>query len=248
MLVSMSVALTISSACAANNIFDRDIDALMARTRDRPLVRSEIPVTVAKAIVLFLGVSGISMLYAATEQYLPVVLILLGYLAYVGFYTSLLKRKSIHGTLVGSLSGAMPPVVGYCSSSGQFDAAAVTLLLMFGLWQMPHSYAIAIFRAADYRAASIPVYPAVKGWHAAKRQMARYVAAFTVTIPILTLLGYASAIYLVPSLAIGLYWLNLCFQGFHTTNDVQWARKIFLSSIAVVVVLNTAMILTGLNK
>lgn len=247
MLVAISVALIISSACAANNIVDRDIDALMVRTRDRPLVRSEISILAAKAIVLLLGSGGVALLYVATEHYLPVVLILLGYAVYVGLYTSLLKRRSIYGTWAGSLSGAMPPVVGYCSASGQFDAAAVTLLVMFSLWQMPHSYAIAIFRAADYQAASIPVYPAVKGWSAAKRQMASHIVAFTATIPMLTLLGYAGPIYLVPALAIGLYWCRLGFLGFNAANEVQWARKIFVSSIAVVVVLNVAMSLAALG-
>jgi protoheme IX farnesyltransferase len=247
MLVAISVALVISSACAANNIVDRDIDALMARTRDRPLVKSEISTVAAKAIVLCLGIGGVALLYAATGQYLPAALILVGYAVYVGLYTSLLKRKSVYGTLAGSLSGAIPPVVGYCSASGQFDAAAITLLVMFSLWQMPHSYAIAIFRAADYQAASIPVYPAIKGWPAAKRQMAGYIAAFSATVPVLSLLGYAGPIYLVPSLAIGLYWLRLAFQGFSATDEVQWARKIFISSIAVIVVLNVAMALTALS-
>lgn len=245
--VATSVALIISSACAANNIYDRDIDALMARTRNRPLVTSEISIPAARTIVLLLGLGGIALLYAATRQYLPVVLILFGYAVYVGLYTSLLKRRSIYGTWAGSLAGAMPPVVGYCSASGQFDAAAITLLVMFSLWQMPHSYAIAMFRAADYRAASIPVYPAIKGWSAAKRHMAIYILAFTASLPILTLLGYAGLIYLIPALIVGLYWCRLGLLGFSASDEVLWARKIFVSSIAVVVVLNVAMSLTALG-
>jgi protoheme IX farnesyltransferase len=91
-----------------------------------------------------------------------------------------MKRKSVYGTLVGSLSGAVPPVAGYCAASGRFDSGAAILLLMFCLWQMPHSYAIAIFRFKDYEAAKIPVLPVVKGISEAKQQIVLYILAFAV--------------------------------------------------------------------
>lgn len=88
-----------------------------------------------------------------------------------------MKRHSEYGTLVGSLSGAMPPVVGYCAVTGQFDSGAFMLLVIFCLWQMPHSYAIAIFRYADYRRASIPVLPVVHGIKRAKHHILGYIVA-----------------------------------------------------------------------
>ncbi len=86
----------------------------------------------------------------------------MGFVVYVGVYSLYMKRHSVYGTLIGSLSGAAPPVIGYCAVTGDFDSGAAILLAIFSLWQMPHSYAIAIFRFKDYQAANIPVLPVVK--------------------------------------------------------------------------------------
>lgn len=80
----------------------------------------------------------------------------MGFVVYVGVYSLYMKRHSVYGTLIGSLSGAAPPVIGYCAVTGEFDSGAAILLAIFSLWQMPHSYAIAIFRFKDYQAANIP--------------------------------------------------------------------------------------------
>ena len=113
----------------------------------------------------------------------------------LGYIASIRKRKSVYGTLIGSLSGSAPPVIGcYCAVSGEFDAGAAILLLIFSLWQMPHSYAIAIFRFKDYQAANIPVLPVIKGISVAKRHIILYILAFMVATLMLTLVGYAGGI------------------------------------------------------
>ncbi|MCX2958779.1 MAG: UbiA family prenyltransferase, partial [Serratia symbiotica] len=90
-------------------------------------------------------------------------LAVMGFVVYVGVYSLYMKRHSVYGTLIGSLSGAAPPVIGYCAVTNEPDTGALILLAIFSLWQMPHSYAIAIFRFKDYQAANIPVLPVVKG-------------------------------------------------------------------------------------
>jgi heme o synthase len=240
-LVALGVALVVASGCVINNVIDRDIDGLMARTRNRPMVTGRISVLLALLYGVMLGLSGTGLLYAGTRRFLPVALVLLGYVVYVGLYSLYMKRNSIHGTLVGSIAGAMPPVVGYCAASGRFDTAAVTLLVMFSLWQMPHSYAIAIFRAQDYRAASIPVFPVVRGFAAAKRQMVLYIAAFTVATLMLGFLGYAGKVYMLAALLAGLYWFGLGLAGRTASNEARWARKLFFTSIIIVTVLSATM-------
>lgn len=240
-LVALGVTLVVASGCVINNVIDRDIDGLMARTRNRPIVTGRVSVRVAMLYGIVLGVAGTGVLYAGARCFLPVVLVLLGYVVYVGAYSLYMKRNSVHGTLVGSIAGAMPPVVGYCAVSGGFDAAALTLLVMFSLWQMPHSYAIAIFRAQDYRAASIPVLPVVRGFAAAKRQMLVYIAAFTAVTSMLGVLGYAGKVYTVAALLVGLYWFGLGVTGRSTGNETRWARKVFFTSILVVTVLSATM-------
>jgi protoheme IX farnesyltransferase len=240
-LVALGVSLVVASGCVINNIIDRDIDALMARTRNRPMVTGRVSVALALLYGVVLGVSGVGVLYGGAGCFLPVALVLVGYVVYVGLYSLYMKRNSIHGTLIGSIAGAMPPIVGYCAASGRFDSAALTLLAMYSLWQMPHSYAIAIFRAQDYRAASIPVLPVVRGFAAAKRQMVLYIASFTSVTLMLGVLGYAGKVYMLAALLAGLYWFRLGLAGRTAGNEARWARKVFLASIAVVTVLSVAM-------
>ncbi|WP_454726702.1 MULTISPECIES: heme o synthase [Cupriavidus] len=240
-LVALSVALVIASGCVVNNVVDRDIDSLMARTRNRPMVTGAVSTGAALCYACVLGLAGAGLLYAATGQAMPVALVLLGYAVYVGAYTLCLKRSSVHGTLVGSLSGAMPPVVGYCAASGRFDAAALTLLAMFSLWQMPHSYAIAIFRATDYRAAAIPVLPVVRGLPAARRHIVLYILAFTGATLMLGVLGYTGWGYMAAAAASGIYWFRLGLAGRTARDERQWARKLFFASIAIITVLSVAM-------
>lgn len=236
-LAGIGVALVVASGCAVNNVHDRDIDALMARTRRRPTVSGAIPVPVALAGAVFTGLAGMLLLYGATGRLLPVGLLLAGYAVYAGLYTFCLKRRSIHGTLAGSIAGALPPVVGYCAVTGRVDSTALTLLLMFGLWQVPHSYAIAIVRGDDYRAAALPVLPVVKGHAVAKRHIVGYIVAFIGA----TLLLAAGWVYHLCAAMAGLYWLLVALGGFYTGDDVRWARKVFVTSIAVVIVLSAAM-------
>lgn len=237
----LGVALVIASGCVFNNVVDRDIDVKMRRTRDRALVKGVISVPVALVYATFLGIAGVTLLYWMANP-LAAFFAAVGFIVYVGFYTLWLKRSSVHGTLVGSLSGAMPPVIGYCAASNQFDLGAALLLLIFSLWQMPHSYAIAIFRFDDYKAASIPVLPVVKGIPAAKRSIVLYIIAFTAAVLALSLTGYAGYGYLVVAGAASFYWLYLALSNYDWVDHAAWARKQFAFSIVMVMILSAMMV------
>lgn len=153
-----------------------------------------------------------------------------------------MKRKSVYGTLIGSLSGAAPPVIGYCSVTNEFDMGALILLLIFSLWQMPHSYAIAIFRFKDYKAANIPVLPVIKGISVAKTHIFLYILAFMVATLMLAISGYAGYKYLIVGAAVSLWWLGMAISGFKTENDDRvWARKLFIFSIVAITSLSVMM-------
>ena len=156
------ISLVIASGCVLNNYLDRDLDRRMARTCNRVLARGLMSPTAAGCYALALGVGGMALL-ALTTNILCVAILFAGFLVYVGIYSLYLKRHSIHAPLVGSLAGATPPVAGYCAASGQFDMGALILFSIFALWQMPHFYAIAIYRLDDYAAAGIPVFPLQRG-------------------------------------------------------------------------------------
>lgn len=237
---ALGVSLVIASGCVFNNYIDRDIDQKMERTRNRVLAQGLVSPAHAIVYAIALGVAGVAVLYAATNT-LAVMLVLMGFVVYVGLYSLWLKRGSVYGTLVGSLSGAAPPVVGYCAVSNEFDAGAAILLLIFSLWQMPHSYAIAIFRFNDYQAANIPVLPVIKGISAAKRQIVLYIAAFVVATLMLTLSGYAGYSYFVVAALSGAYWLWMGVSGYKAADDRVWARKLFTFSIISITMLSVMM-------
>ena len=234
------VSLVIASGCAFNNYIDQDIDRIMERTKNRVLVQGLISPKVTLIYATVLGLVGVALLDIVANR-LAALLAIMGFVVYVGLYSLWLKRKSVYGTLIGSLSGAAPPVIGYCAVSNQFDMAALILLLIFSLWQMPHSYAIAIFRFKDYQSASIPVLPVKYGISVTKNHIFRYILAFAVATLMLTLSGYAGYSYFVVAALISIGWLAMAQAGFKTTNDQVWAKKLFMFSIIAITTLSVMM-------
>lgn len=244
-LTMVGVSLVVASGCVFNNYIDRDIDCIMERTKHRALVRGLIAPGVSLWYATALGLAGVALLYFAANP-LAALLAVLGFIVYVGVYSLYMKRHSVYGTLIGSLSGAAPPVIGYCAVSGQFDSGALILLAIFSLWQMPHSYAIAIFRFKDYQAAGIPVLPVVKGISVAKHHITLYILAFMVPTLMLFLGGYAGYKYLVVATAVSVWWLGMALSGYkQAVDDSLWARKLFMFSIVTITCLSVMMSVDG---
>ncbi|MBP9841104.1 MAG: heme o synthase [Simkaniaceae bacterium] len=230
--VLVGLSLVVGSACVFNNYIDRKMDEKMVRTRNRPLVTGEISVLAALCFAGLMGIVGEGfLLFFGTP--LSAVCALMGFFVYVVPY-SFLKYYSVHATLIGSIAGAIPPVVGYTALSGEFDLAILILFTMIVLWQMPHFFAIASYRLAEYQAASIPVLPLKRGMYITKIQMLLYVMAFVLASVSLFFYGYAGYIYLGVSLLLGGWWVGVALQGFKCRQDGIWARKMFLVSLIVV--------------
>lgn len=243
LLTLLGVSCVIASGCVFNNYIDRDIDGLMERTRNRVLVKGLISPRASLIYASLLGLVGVALLL--NVNLLATLLGVAGFAVYVGLYTLWLKRRSVYGTLVGSLSGATPPVIGYCAVRGEFDAGALLLLIIFSLWQMPHSYAIAIFRLRDYQAAGIPVLPVLRGIRVTKDHMLAYIVAFAVATLLLTGMGYAGYGYLGVALLVSGIWLLLACQGYRVSDDVRWARQLFIFSIVAITSLSLMMSVDG---
>lgn len=236
----VGVSLVVASGCVFNNYIDRDIDKKMERTKNRVLVKGLIAPSVTLVYATALGIVGFALLYIAASP-LAMWLAVMGFVVYVGVYSLYMKCHSVYGTLIGSLSGAAPPVIGYCAVTNEFDAGALILLAIFSLWQMPHSYAIAIFRFKDYQAANIPVLPVVKGISVAKNHITVYILAFMIATLMLTLVGYAGYKYLIVAAAVSVWWLGMALRGYKTENDSVWARKLFVFSIVAITSLSVMM-------
>ncbi|RBW47508.1 protoheme IX farnesyltransferase [Psychromonas sp. B3M02] len=239
----IGLSLIIASGCAINNVIDRDIDVVMARTRKRVTVTGEMSAFCALSHGVVLGIAGFGLLIAYTTP-AAVLSGLFGYFIYVVVYSLYMKRKSVYGTFVGSLSGAVPPVVGYCAVTGQFDMAAVILLVMFSLWQMPHSYAIAIFRFKDYQAANIPVLPVSQGIDKAKQRIVIYIAIYALVVMLLPIAGFTGLAFMAVACITSFWWLLMALRGYRRDVDiVGWARRVFAFSIVNITALSIAMAL-----
>jgi protoheme IX farnesyltransferase len=234
------ISLVVASGCVLNNCVDRHMDRMMSRTRDRVLAKGLMSLKAAVLYASLLGVAGTTVLWAATNR-LSVAVVLTGLAIYVGVYTLYLKRRCVYGTLIGSLAGAAPPLAGYCAVTNHFDMGAVILLGIFSLWQIPHSYAIAVFRFKDYRAAAIPVLPVKQGVRTARRHIIGFILAFLAAAPLLTFGGYTGNSYLAAAVAVGLSWLYMAWAGFRTSDDRAWGKRLFVFSILSIIVLSVMM-------
>jgi protoheme IX farnesyltransferase len=237
-LIGMS--LVVASGCVFNNCIDRKIDRKMTRTRDRVLARGIMSPVAAVLYGSLLGIAGTATLLATTNM-LCVGVVLGGFTIYVGVYSLYLKRRSVLATLIGSLAGAAPPLAGYCAAGNCFDTGAVILLSIFTLWQMPHSYAIAVFRYRDYAAAAIPVLPVKRGIEVTKRHVFGYMLAFVVAVLMLTVEGYTGYTYFAVAAATGLSWLYMAWSGYKPCDERLWAKRVFVFSIVTITVLNVMM-------
>lgn len=219
------IMLVIASGCVFNNYMDRGIDKKMARTKNRALVKGDISGPNALVYATVLGLLGLALLFFVNNP-LAAAIALFGHFAYVVFY-GYMKRKTVHGTVAGSVSGAVPPVVGYVAVTNSLDIGALLLFLVLVCWQMPHFYAVSMFRAKDYVAAGIPVLSVVKGMRAAKLYILSYTIPFTIAALLLTVFGYTGITYFAVMALFGLWWFGTGIRSFHTAKDSAWAGKMF---------------------
>ena len=227
------VACIIASACVVNNYLDRHIDAHMIRTKKRATVSGSIG---RSSIILFATLlGGIGFGLISLTNTTTLVLGVVAYLMYIVVY-GYFKRTSVHGTLVGSISGALPPVAGYTAVTNQIDGAAIILFVILAAWQMPHFYAISMFRRDDYKKAKIPVLSVIKGMKAAKQQIVVYIIVLALAAPLLAVNGYAGITYLIIAVIAPLVWLFIGYK-YRALPDVKWARKMFFNSLWVLLIL-----------
>lgn len=231
-LFVVGLSLVIGSACVVNNVLDRGIDQRMARTRRRATVVGRVSPRTAIIYAVVLAIVGYGLL-AVSVNLLTIAIGAFGMIDYLVFYTWG-KRHSVHGTLIGSLSGAAPMVAGYTVITARFDAGAWILLAIMIAWQMAHFFAIAIYRQDDYAAAGLPVLPVAHGVLVAKRQIMVYTVVFGVAVAWLGVAGYAGYVYRVGAVALAAWWLTIAVRGWRTTDDVAWAKAMFRWSLIVI--------------
>ncbi|KHO16168.1 protoheme IX farnesyltransferase [Acinetobacter seifertii] len=243
LLTLIGTTLVVASGCVVNNVIDQDIDIKMQRTQNRALVKKTISPTVALVYAFVLGLIGFSILWFGVNGY-AFLFAVIGFVVYVGFYSLWTKRTSIHQTVIGSISGASPPVIGYTAVTHQFDVAALLLFLAYGLWQMPHSWAIAIYRFDDYKNAGIPILPVARSIYRTKIECVIYILLFAAVLNGLYCFGYTNIFFLITFNALTAYWFYLSIIGFKAENDQLWAKRFFLYSVILITLLSLSFSFT----
>lgn len=233
------IALIIASACVVNNILDRDIDKRMKRTSKREVASGSISVPHALIFAIILGIIGFGIILLWTNV-LTFVLGVIAYVWYVAIY-GLAKRTTPLSTLVGGVPGALPPVAGYTALTGTFDAGALILFLILFFWQMPHFYAISMFRRSDYASANLPVWSVKYGMKSTKLQILIFTILYAIATGLLTVFGYTGITYLILALALALWWMIKGISMYNKFDDEKWARKMF--GISLVVLLSECLLI-----
>jgi protoheme IX farnesyltransferase len=240
LIALVATALVVGAANALNMYVERDLDALMRRTRSRPLPSGRLSPEIALGFALVLASVGLNTLGVVVGG-VAFFLTFLAFTSYVLAYTPL-KRLSQTALYVGALPGALPPLIGFASVTGGIGEWAIWLFLVLFVWQIPHFLAIAIFRTEDYRAAGMKVLSVVHGVRATKLAivLSSLVLAAVTLAPAWT--GAVRPSYLLVAAPSALGFTAYALFGFFTEAHARWARRLFFLSMPYLVVVYAAFV------
>lgn len=240
--ITVGTLCIVASGCVYNNYLDRGIDKVMLRTQKRSLAAGDIPNTHALVYATVLSIIGFTWLILFTNV-ITVLLGLIGIIGYVVVY-GWTKRNTVHSTLIGSVPGATSLAAGYTAVTGTFDLVALQLFIIMVCWQMPHFYAIGIYRRKDYAAAGLPILSVKKGIAATRQEILLYIIAFIVAVYGLFIITDVSLIYLIVMTLLSIWWLWVAIQGFSAKvgkATIKWAHKIFGISLLILMLLSVLL-------
>lgn len=242
LLTIIGSALVIAGGCIINNWYDVDIDPKMERTKNRPTVTGFFSLKTVLILGLITTAIGLAILMLTTVQ--AAIFAFIGWFVYVVLYTIWSKRRYTLNTIVGSFSGAMPPLIGWAAISPSIHIVPTVMFLIMFVWQTPHFLALAMKKTDDYREAGIPMLPVVYGFNFTKRQIVIYIACL-LPLPLLLIPSLGITFAVIATL-LNLGWLVMGFQGFFMKDDLKWANLIFIYSLNYLVILFPLMIIVTL--
>ncbi len=213
-----AIALGAGASGALNMWWDADIDAVMARTKGRPIPRGAVDRSGALAFGVILSVFAVTLLWLASNVFAAALLAFTIFF-YVVVYSMWLKRRTPQNIVIGGLAGALPPVVGWAAIAGAAPLDAWILCAIIFLWTPPHFWALALFRSEDYTRAGVPMLPVVRGEAETRRQIILYavIVALAGTAPLAT--GLGGLVYGATAIGLGVWFVVLAFRVYR--NDAQ---------------------------
>jgi protoheme IX farnesyltransferase len=227
--------LIVAAANALNMYLESDVDALMARTRGRPLPSGRLTPETALwfgLVLAFVGIPVLNFCVNGATAFIGVVALL----SYVLAYTPM-KRLSPFAVWVGAIPGAAPPLMGWTAMTGTLSFGAISLFLLLFVWQIPHFHAIAIFRCAEYRRAGLKVLPVERGLEHTKRTIVALLVLQLAVSALPALAGLGGRAYIVVASISGLLYLCLGLAGLRADAGARWARSLFFASLPYLLVL-----------
>ena len=226
---AIGIALVATSAAALNCLVEQRLDAVMARTRARPLPTGDVTPLQALVFIAIVGGTGLLVLHSLTNP-LTMWLTLATFLGYAVVYTLVLKPRTSQNIVIGGASGAMPPVLGWAAVTGEISSDALLLFLIIFAWTPPHFWALALYRRNEYARAGVPMLPVTHG----ERFTRLYVVLYALLLAAICLLPFASgmsgAIYLVSALVLNGVFVAYAVRLYVNYSD-GLARRTFRYSI-----------------
>lgn len=225
----LGTAAVVGAANALNSYWERDVDARMRRTRDRPLPAGRVEPVVALALGVTVPAFALPVLALAANR-LTALLAFVALVTYVAIYTPMKKRSTL-ALFVGAIPGAIPPLMGWTAVTGRMDAGGLALFALLFAWQLPHFLAISLYLAEDYARGGLRVFALV---HGERRTRAWIAATSLLLVPVSLLpafLGLAGAAYAAVAAALSLGLAAYAVAGLRGAGG-RWARTVFLATIA----------------
>jgi len=229
----LAVAIGSGAAGALNMWYESDVDALMSRTCLRPIPTGKVKRNQALYFGIILSIISVAMLYYSANTISAILLAsTIGF--YFFIYTIWLKRKTPQNIVIGGAAGALPPVIGWTIATRTITMEPIILFLIIFVWTPSHFWALSLYKSGDYKKAKIPMLPVIAGTKTTKTNILVYSFAMLPIVIAPYYFEFASLLYLVPALAMTLYYNYLCLELFKakvTKFSNKIARKIFIYSI-----------------
>ena len=226
----LCITIGAGSAAAINMWYDRDIDAIMKRTQKRPIITGAVKPEEALSFGIITGVLSIIMM-ALCVNIISSALLSFTILYYIYIYTMWIKRSSVQNVVIGGVSGALPPMIGWAAVTGDVSWQSFSLFAIIFIWTPPHSWALALFRSDDYKKCGVPMMPIIKGALYTKKQIMFYsVLMFFVSL-VPYFLNISSKLYIITAVVFGLVFLGYAAILFKDNEQNQLAKKLFWYSI-----------------
>lgn len=225
----LCIAIGAGAAGAVNMWYDRDIDREMVRTMNRPIPAGRLNPRAALAFGTALAVASV-IIMAVVVNDVAAALLALTIVYYVFLYTIWLKRRTPYNIVIGGAAGAFPPMIGWAAATGDVGLGALSLFAIIFLWTPPHSWALALFRRADYDRAGVPMLPVVAGDQATRRQIGAYTAILIPTTFLPVAVGLSGAFYAATIVLLNVGLATHAIKVWRDT-DTASARSMFFYTI-----------------